>query len=129
MVRHLILVLTSYMFLVSIAPNMQGSQLLNIPRLVSHYNQFHKAEGMSFREFLLEHYVKCKTDNDTEHRKLPFKSVIQVCSIFYLNQPENLHANFQITDRKPIAKKVFFSYCNGYFSKNYFSIWHPPQLV
>lgn len=76
------LILASYMFIGSLIPNSDFSQLARIPDMVKHY-ELHQEEianldvEFSFWEFLIIHFISPNDhehDGDDEHKNCPFQS-------------------------------------------------------
>lgn len=71
------IVLSFYLFMVSLAPNFGGYQWLKLPKLVSHFME-HRAENkaITLAQFLVLHYLSpAVIDADYEHdQQMPFKS-------------------------------------------------------
>jgi hypothetical protein len=112
----------------SLAPNMQGMQLIKLPNLVSHV-EYHFGADWTFTElksFLTEHYQSNNLPNDKEHKSLPFKSSVGtsltiaiqntnpvLISISSLSENKNTTAFFNLTNPTRDCSKA---------------IWTPPQL-
>lgn len=125
--RFVIIGLTLVFSLLTLAPNLQGAELLKIGDMLHHYKAHHQGDGKnSFSDFLVEHYGKPIDPNEKEHRNLPFKTTnstfvqLTICE-------------FQI---QAVLEEVFFVFDQkGSFSDPQFidsaklaAIWNPPRV-
>ena len=71
------LILAAYFFLLSLAPNMQGFQFLNISSFVEHYEEhLDRNPSSTLISFVKEHYFNQLTDFEEEHNNLPMKTAV-----------------------------------------------------
>ena len=122
-------ILAAYFFLLSLAPNMQGFQFLNISSFVEHYeDHLDRNPSSTLFSFVKEHYFNQLTEFEEEHNNLPMKTavantiVVFTCefNVFRLTSIEEVHFS--------VKKEKFSTYEEGYFFDRNHSVWHPPQL-
>lgn len=123
------IILSVYLFIVSLAPNFGGSELLKLPVLIQHYLQHCKeTRSLSVEEFLRVHYLQ---DNgpDSDFRKdtqLPFKSMDAMIHSHVVVIPFVL-PEFSF---KPVAvtvNKLYTPLRLPILTQMLASIWQPPK--
>jgi hypothetical protein len=125
-----LIVLAIWIFIGSMAPNMQGVQLVKLPNLLGHVEE-HFGTNWSFSElkdFVFDHYLSHDLPADSKHHNLPFKT--QQISVSVMIQPVfpelALHTIETIEDfsqSKPVIRE------DQSLLSRPASIWIPPQLV
>jgi hypothetical protein len=130
MKRIALVILAVWIFIGSMAPNMQGVQLVKLPNLLGHVEE-HFGTNWSItelRSFVFEHYFSKDLPADSEHQNLPFKT--QHISVSLMIQPLDadltLQCNETIEDfsqSKPVVRE------DQSLLSRPASIWIPPQLV
>jgi len=105
------LLFTIYFGILSVAPNFQGAQLLNVSTLVSHYKADSKGTKQSFLSFLADHYLKSNHPDDKQHESLPFKSFNSHGLSVLLFQSSQSAFKTELLFHQP----QYFSTCFGYF--------------
>jgi hypothetical protein len=128
--RGLAFLFSMYFLVLSIAPNMQGIQLLNLSQLVEHYYDF-KSENANgtLLSFIKEHYIDKNTSFEKEHRNLPFKNVLHLPSINYCQQVKSIEFVLH-QSALPKTKERPFVYSDEHLLKSQlFDIWTPPKLA
>ncbi len=122
-------ILAVYMGLLSLAPQWQGLEFFKLDALFKHYEQYRQANvDPSFWSFVQEHYLQQVTENQQEHRELPFKSVqsnVLVTLFMPVSGTQLTLENFT----EHFAKKAIYTAPNALHINDYFECWHPPQLV
>lgn len=124
--RAIILMLTVYFGLLSIAPNMEGIQLFKFGALVHHFQQHqlsHEQFG-SFTDFVASHYFS-KHQTNPDERNLPFKTTTSPNLVV-------LHFNTNTGILTPSKDVTLYSKPSFYYkyrvpSKLALSVWHPPK--
>lgn len=112
----------------SLAPNMQGMQLLKLPNFIAHVNK-HYGENWSFQElqsFIVEHYQKEKTPKDKDHENLPFKTPNS--GLYQLVLIESIHSELTIESTEFKLKKPSLTHPADPTVDRSSNIWTPPQL-
>jgi hypothetical protein len=112
----------------SLAPNMQGMQLVKLPNLLSHVED-HFGTDWSFSElksFVIEHYQTTDLPDEKEHKTLPFKSVSSSSVTLAIQLPSTVLIDFSscFDEKNSIS---FFNLTNPTRECSK-SIWTPPQL-
>ena len=99
-------------------------QLLKLPVLMEHFNKHQENEGVSFLEFLNEHYSKEHNDADhSEDEKLPFKSMtLQSPGFAIVTAIFNEDAALNFTVPGNIILNEFYTP-----QQHLFAIFHPPR--
>jgi hypothetical protein len=127
--RLISFLLMLYFSLLSLAPNWQGVQLLNASAFIAHYEDYQTEDkDGNILSFIQEHYFNQIQDFHKDHEKLPFKSMVQVASIYYTETFEvptpvvHTHLEVMTGVNRNDSKSVSF------ISNDFHSIWHPPQL-
>lgn len=125
--KSLTLILVIVFGMLSLAPNMQGAQLLKFSEVVEHY-QVHQQSNESFSsfvDFIIDHYFKNRETKKNE-LELPFKSVVAAPVLITFQkvelQPVTLHFRLKSVS-KPI---LHYQSKISQFRLN--SIWNPPQI-
>jgi hypothetical protein len=123
------ILLALYFFILSLAPNMQGAQFLNLSNFIEHYqDHLLRNENSDLLSFVQEHYFNNLTEFEKDHKHLPLKVNIQVATGVM---------NFEIFDLKLVAEEMLNykelatrneSKNSSYYNKNFHSIWQPPQI-
>ena len=126
--RWLIFLFTIYFGILSVAPNFQGAQLLNVSTLVSHYKADSKGTKQSFLSFLADHYLKSNHPDDKQHESLPFKSFNSHGLSVLLFQSSQSAFKTELLFHQPQYFSTCFGYLNHYFLQDFSSIFHPPKL-
>ena len=100
-------------------------QLFKLPALVQHFTKHQALDGVSFLDFLAEHYATEHEDADQqEDEKLPFKNIL-LFNIGYAVVASALQAN--VFDPLRTEKKIIFS--PNYIPQQHLaSIFHPPRM-
>jgi hypothetical protein len=112
----------------SLAPNMQGMQLLKLPNFISHVNK-HYGSNWTFSElqaFIVEHYQKEKMPRDKEHENLPFKTPNS--GLFQLLLIEQLHGPCLLETAEFEQKQAIVTHPADPTIDRSSNIWTPPQL-
>ncbi|TNF50393.1 MAG: hypothetical protein EP305_00480 [Bacteroidetes bacterium] len=121
-------ILSFYIAILSLAPNMQGSEYFKVLDLVDHYvnHQSGKESYKDFMSFLNDHYQK-DDHHKKEHRHLPFKSG-QVQTILIANHVMDIlivREESSISESK--HQPFFYELKSTKIHSG--SVWNPPQLV
>jgi hypothetical protein len=127
--RILYFFLSIYFFILSLAPNMQGAQFLNLSNFIEHY-QDHLArnENSDLLSFVKEHYFNNLTEFEKDHKHLPLKANIQVSTGVMSFEKFDVKVvtedipNFIESSSKNESKH------SSFYNKNFHSIWQPPQI-
>jgi len=114
--------------MLSLAPNMQGIQLVNMSNFIEHYEEHvDRNPEASIFTFVKEHYFNQLTAFEKEHSHLPLKSTISTGFIVFACEFSKVEI-IQINDFAISHKKEkFTAFEEAYFFKNYHFIWHPPK--
>lgn len=117
-----------YIFILSLAPNMKGVELLKIGNLIEHYQQHHERNnGSSWLGFIAEHYFAVSVDYEKEHQEMPFKhNSISINSVFIENESLLSFESDTFHEEKALQKPIAVE-SNYHFSSIY-SFWHPPRI-
>lgn len=117
-----------YIFVLSLAPNMKGFELLKIGNLIEHY-ELHKERSpdSTLLGFIKEHYFNADIENEKEHQEMPFKlNTNFVASLFIENKAQIIFEDSPFTEipsiQKPISKELYYSFSSDY------CIWNPPRI-
>ncbi len=125
--KRFLLLFTVYFSLLSVAPDMQGFQLLEFGNVIEHYNDhYDRFEVASFFSFLSDHYGKSVDLNEQDHRKLPFKLMngVPVLIVFEKQFVPRVCREPGFTEQhKPV-----FGEPEQHFLNVPQHIWTPPQL-
>lgn len=130
MKQLLLIVLAVWIFIGSLAPNMQGVQLVKIPNLLGHVEEHFGAEWSvsELKSFVFEHYFSNDLPADAKHQNLPFKT--QQIAFSLMIQPLQTAVSLaptetieDFTHSKPVVRDE-----KSLLSRPT-SIWIPPQLV
>lgn len=130
--RRLTLLFSFYLFILSLAPNFEGHELLKLPTLVMHFIE-HKSENknITISEFIRIHYLQGNAmDKDRDRdMQLPFKSAgtcLPATSFAFVTHaiPEFSFQSFpvvmNIISVTEVTFQSFQSLCN---------IWQPPKAA
>jgi len=122
-------ILTLYFFVLSIAPNMQGAQFLNLNNFIDHYQEhLERNENSNLISFIQEHYFNRLTEFEKDHKHLPLKVNIQLatgvmnCEKFDLKLVTEYFPSYIESSSMNESKHCSF------YNKNFHSIWQPPQI-
>lgn len=127
--RSISLVLAIYFGLLSLAPQWLGLEFFKLEALFEHYTQFKQETAQdSFWSFVQEHYLQQVTDNQKEHRELPFKSV-QSNALITLFMPVKSPAILLEQGVLDLSRPNILSAPTSVTINDFFEFWHPPQLV
>ena len=122
-------VLMLYFSLLSLAPNWQGIQLLNISAFIEHYDEYcQEKQDATLLSFVQEHYFNQVKEFDKDHEKLPLKTSVQVAAIYYTEKFETPQPIVQSNEEIFRVKNQNNSKHKSFISNDFHSIWHPPQL-
>jgi len=78
------IILASYFFLLSLVPNMQGFQFLNISSFVEHYEDyFDRNPSTTLFSFVKEHYFGILMEFEEEFNNLPRKTAFSSSIIVF----------------------------------------------
>ena len=121
-------ILAIYIAILSLAPNMQGSEYFKVVDLVNHYmnHQSGNDNYKDFISFLDDHYQK-DDHHKKEHKHLPFKSG-QIQTIMIANHVVDLtivQEEYSISESK--HQPFFYELKSPKIHSG--SVWNPPQLV
>lgn len=123
------LLLAAYFFLLSLAPNMQGFQFLNISSFVEHYeDHLDRNPSSTLFSFVKEHYFNQLTDFEEEHNNLPMKTAVANTIVVFTCEFNLLKLQTSEEFGFSVKKEKFSIYKEGYFFDRNHSVWHPPQL-
>ena len=102
-----------------------AGQLFKLPNLVEHFVKHKKQSGISFMDFLQDHYSSSHKDGDLpEDEQLPFKNITS-CTMGYAIVPGIIKANTLV--RLHPGKKAMVA--DMYILQQYLaSIFHPPRV-
>lgn len=122
--------LAIWIFIGSMAPNMQGIQLVKLPNLLGHVEEHFGTDWTvsELKSFVFEHYLSKDLPADSKHQNLPFKT--QQISVSLMIHP--IHPDLAIQTEETIAD---FSRSKPVIREEQSlltrpaSIWIPPQLV
>lgn len=127
--RFIASLLGLYFFILSLAPNMQGAQFLNLSNFIEHYqDHLTRNENSDLLSFVKEHYFNNLTEFETDHKHLPLKANIQVTTGVM---------NFERFDLKLVTEEIARliesssrnnSKHSSFYNKNFHTIWQPPQI-
>lgn len=126
--RFLVILLALHFFMLSIAPNFQGAQLLRISALIEHYQHDSSKNNQNFLQFLIEHYANSSLPKDQDHHSLPFKSVSQFGAPVLMLHPSGEFLKTSWIEVISTFSEHDFSYFNFYFHKKLTNIFHPPKM-
>jgi hypothetical protein len=122
--------LAVWIFIGSMAPNMQGIQLLKLPNLLGHVEEHFGVDWTisELKSFVFEHYLSKDLPPDSKHQNLPFKTnQISVSLMIYPFHPDlDFQADETIGDfsnSKPVIRE------DQSLLTRAVTIWIPPQLV
>lgn len=122
-------ILVAYFFILSLAPNMQGAQFLNLNNFIEHYQEhLEQNENANLFSFVKEHYFNRLNEFEKDHRNLPLKLNIQVSTAVL--KCDHVNIKF-ITEESFTLKELSVkneSYKKSFYNKNFHSIWQPPQI-
>jgi hypothetical protein len=103
-------------------------QLIKLPKLAQHFLEHRENDGeISFFDFLAEHYIHPKTDNDSaQDMELPFKQVEYSACLIVLAIPHSHTVclkprTFRVD--KHLSEKPEIPFDSEYTS----GIWQPPK--
>jgi len=118
-----------YFFVLSLAPNMQGAQFLNLSNFIEHFqDHLSRNENSDLLSFVQEHYFNKLTEFEKDHKHLPLKAKIQVATGVMNFEKFDLKL---VTEVMPYFKELAprnESKNSTYYNKNFHSIWQPPQI-
>jgi hypothetical protein len=127
--RLMSFVLMLYFSLLSLAPNWQGIQVLNASAFIEHYEAYqHEKKDATILSFVQEHYFNQIKNFDKEHEKLPLKTAVQVSAVYYSETFESPIPVVQTNQELILENNQNNSKVISFISKDFHSIWHPPQL-
>jgi hypothetical protein len=117
-----------YIFILSLAPNMKGVELLKIGNLIEHYQQhLERNDGSSWLDFITEHYFADSIDYEKEHQEMPFKhNSISINSVFIENESLLSFESDTFHEEKTVQKPITVE--SNYHLSSIYSIWHPPRI-
>ena len=122
-------ILVAYFFILSLAPNMQGAQFLNLNNFIEHYQEhLEQNENANLFSFVKEHYFNRLNEFEKDHRNLPLKLNIQVSTAVL--KCDNVNIKF-ITEESYDFNELSVkneSFKKSFYNKNFHSIWQPPQI-
>jgi hypothetical protein len=100
-------------------------QLFKIPLLIEHFNKHQKQHGVSFIDFLYDHYSSGHNDGDLpEDEQLPFKT-LNFYPASYAIVPGGIKASACI----PLIADENVIFTDGYAPQQHLArIFHPPRL-
>lgn len=107
------------------------SELLKLPQLAQHFKEHQQEKGISFSEFLHQHYTKGDVnDSDRDQdMKLPYKTIDFTHAVTFTVIPTIISIEFiKTTDFEELKSPISF-YAVLFSSDNFSSIWQPPQIV
>lgn len=123
------LILATYFFLLSLAPNMQGFQFLNISIFVEHYeDHLDRNPSSTLFSFVKEHYFNQLTEFDKDHNNLPLKTSVSSSITVFTCELNSIRLTSIEEVHFSVKKEKFSTYEEGYFFDRNHSVWHPPQL-
>ena len=127
--RFIASLLGLYFFILSLAPNMQGAQFLNLSNFIEHYqDHLSRNENSDLLSFVKEHYFNNLTEFEKDHKHLPLKANIQVATGVM---------NYERFDLKLVTEEIARliesssrnnSKHSSFYNKNFHTIWQPPQI-
>ena len=126
--KFLVLILSFYLFLLSLAPNMKGVELLKIGHLMDHY-ELHQERNSdaTLLSFIKEHYFNSSIDFEKEHQEMPFKvSTSFLISMFIENKETIQFHLFSLSENNRSSQPLGFQ--SSYFFNTSYSIWNPPRM-
>lgn len=127
--KFVTLFLSAYFFLLSLAPNMQGFQFLNISSFVEHYEQhLDRNPESTLLSFVKEHYFSQLTEFEEEHDNLPLKTAVAHSIVVFTCEINNLRIFPTEEVQLSTKKQKFSTYKEGYFFNRNHSVWHPPKM-
>ena len=118
-----------YFSLLSLAPNWQGIQLLNVSAFMEHYQEYQaESKDGDVISFIKEHYFNKFTDFDKDHEKLPLKTTVQVATVYFTEEFQEptpvVNSNVELCNQAHKNNSKLISFIGNDFH----SIWQPPQL-
>ena len=116
-------IVTILLFLLVLAQTPLG-EVMKFPMLIEHFSNHKKMNGVSFLEFLYDHYFKEHIDADTEDdNRLPFKTaLLQNTGVAILPSTEMLQITITPVDSVKFILQDFFVPI-----QHLTSIFHPPR--
>jgi hypothetical protein len=116
---------TIFLLVLMLSVQSPVGQLFKIPLLIEHFNKHQKQQGLSFIEFLCDHYSSGHNDEDLqEDEQLPFKT-LNLYPAGYAIVPGGIKTSACI--RVPADKKIIF--IDAYAPQQHLArIFHPPRL-
>ena len=126
--RTAVLLFTLLFGILSMAPNMQGAQLLKVGELIEHYEQHQSSDESfgSFLSFVQDHYFN-NLHHGKNERHMPFKSAISGAHILHLqeNKIDPICISVEYIEKAP----HYFGEPNGSLEDRTISVWNPPRMV
>ena len=126
--RTAVLIFTLVFWMLSMAPNLQGAQLLKFGELIEHYEQ-HQSSNESFGSFLS--FVQDHYFNNLHHGKneghMPFKSTISGAYVLHIQ--ENKIDSISVSVENIEKASHYFGEPNGSLDDPTISVWNPPRMV
>ena len=125
--KFLVLILSFYLFLLSLAPNMKGVELLKIGHLMDHY-ELHQERNSdaTLLSFIKEHYFNSSIDFEKEHQEMPFKVGYSLLISLFIENKVNLQIDLD-SFFEDLGSVETFAIQTTYFFNSLYSIWNPPR--
>jgi hypothetical protein len=120
-------ILSLYILVLSLAPNMQGGEYFKVYGLIDHYMNHQTGEKTysDFLAFLNDHYLNQK-HHENEHENLPFKSH-SVQTIVIATHTVEIKTVSEYNEISEPREKGFFVDQSGPIARAG-TVWNPPQL-
>lgn len=130
MKKLILICLMAWFFIGSMAPNMQGVQLIKLPNLLSHVEKHFGSDWTlsELKSFVVEHYLDQSLPQDNEHKNLPFKTIHGHCSILIADQKLDLSIPQVLTIEDFSLTKPVVAQSQALLTRPA-TIWIPPQLA
>ncbi len=125
--KFTVLFFSFYLFLLSLAPNMKGVELLKIGHLLEHYelHQERNPESNLVR-FIQEHYFSTTINYEEEHQEMPFKVGYSLLISLFIENKVNLQIDLD-SFFEDLGSVETFAIQTTYFFNSLYSIWNPPR--
>ena len=126
--RTAVLIFTLVFWMLPMAPNLQGAQLLKFGELIEHYEQHQSSDESfgSFLSFVQDHYFNNLHHGENE-RHMPFKSVVSGAHVLHLQ--ENKIDPVGISEEYIERSAHYFGEPSGSLEDRIISVWNPPRMV
>lgn len=126
--KWFVILFAAYFGMLSIAPNFQGAQLLNISSLIEHYRSDINQSNNNFYSFLVDHYANSSSHSDKRHESLPFKSVNTYGASILIYVPNNNAISVSLSPNELRKETGCYNYINSYSLQDLSDVFHPPKL-